>query len=255
MFEVFSLKLQRLINADNVTDLSDKFRCPNCDCNALYTLKAVDSAVKRKHFGRKKSTPHTKGCPYDNEARRYIDDGNLIKNSVEEIFYKTTKKSSSQIHLTNTQTTSSERDIKYIRTAKQLFNYCISNSIYTFYQDGITVGNIFLDERNIYFDGNFKGKDGIYFVLGKTYKFYASSNCIEMYLSTTTPNNKTVYLNIRVYLEKQHFTKIVEYILNTFHDFAGHSIAILGNWECYDKYHIQCEASPSNVIYKFKDEV
>ena len=256
MFEVFSVKLQHPINADNVTDLSDTFKCPNCSCDAQYTLRAINSAVRHKHFGRKKSTFHIRNCPYEGENHLYVDNDNLIISDIDEIFeHHSHSTLSNRMHfpkIENDITTHTCR--QYIRTPKQLFNYCISNSIYTVYKDKCRVGDIFLDERNICFDGNFMGKSGLYFILGKTYKYNLDSKSIDMYLKTKTANNKTVFLNITIFVSEKCLREIVTYIIETFQTFSGHSIAVLAKWECDKKYHVKCSASPRNVIYKFTNE-
>lgn len=137
MFEVFSVNLQHLINAEAVTDLSDTFKCPNCDCDAQYTLRAIDSNVRHKYFGRKKSTPHIPNCPYEAENYHYIDNDNLIKSDMADIFEQNYNNNYSyHTHFfKNGKSIESRTAKQYIRTSKQLFNYCISNSINTIYKN------------------------------------------------------------------------------------------------------------------------
>ncbi len=255
MFVAFSNKLQCPISAKDVTDLSDTFKCPNCNCSAKYIIKATGSTARSAHFAKKRLEYHIPNCPYKNENHRYIDKGEFIKISIEDILnHEFLNKAEEHKDDSITQHTENDNAKHYIRTPKQLFQYCISNDIDTEYMDGLTVCDIFLDERSLCLNKNYIGKPGTYFVLGKTYRYNRDSNSVEMYLKSKTRNNKTLSLTITVTMKETHLNELIKHILGTFHSFAGHSIAVLGKWECDEMYHIQCTAIPRNIVYNFTDK-
>lgn len=255
MFEAYSKKLNKPINVTEVTDLSDTFMCLNSNCTAEYTIRAINSNKLSMYFGRKPSTPHIIGCPFSIDSKSYVDNANMIKSDIEEIYDHTYKNSAGEKtqNMHNGDLRSNNLINKKITTPKQLFYYCISNKLTTEYKNGIKVGDIILDSRNLCSNANFQGITGLHIVMGSTYKFDKIAKTITVRISTKTTNNKKIYLTATILLSKEQINEIVKYILDTYNGkFANHSIAIFGYWKNDSKYHISCTVNKkSYVIYKF----
>lgn len=257
MFEAYSLKKRDKINIDDVVDLSDTFKCLNPECKAEFSVKGLNSGIVSKHFARKKTTPHIKGCPYTLFSSNYIDNSDMVKADLLEIYEHTEKKKATQststvsINIKNAKAT-----VPRITTPNKLLNFCISNKLSTEYKDGITVNDIIIDERNLLFDSNFEGFNGLRLVVGHTYRFDDRSNILYMYVTTKTKNGKTVKLNVAVSLAPKQLSEIVKYILETYNNiFSNHAIAVFEIWETTAKYNVKCTISKKeNIIYEFATE-
>lgn len=212
MFEAYSCNLKRSVNASDVTNLLDTFKCLNPECNAIYTLRSINGK-RSPYFGRRTSTPHINNCPYDIEANRYLDSEDMIKSDVYKI-YKHEKNISNKNRGFHSQTSSTTGTaIKHISTPKQLLNYCISNKLTTTYMNGITVGDIIVDNRNILQNKNYKGVSGLRLILGNTICYDSSTKVIYFDVSTVSQNNKRYYLTASICLTKIQFDEILRYIL------------------------------------------
>lgn len=254
MFVAYSIKKQEKINIDDVVDLSDTFKCLNPCCKAEFYIKGINSDVVSKHFARKKSTKHIKGCLYSLFSSKYINNSDMFKADLFSIYESPLKKRNVQNKNPVIAKNAISTSVPRITTPKQLLNFCISNKLSTEYKDGITINDIIIDERNILFDSNFEGFNGLRMVVGHTHRF--EKNKLYMYVSGTTKNNKTVKLNIVVSLSQEQLSEIVKYILETYNNsFANHAIAIYEIWESESKYNVKCSVSQkSNIIYKFGAE-
>ena len=60
MFQAYSMKKSTVVNANDVTDLKDKYLC--VFCRAEVTLKAINCPKTRPHFAKLPSIPHI-DCP------------------------------------------------------------------------------------------------------------------------------------------------------------------------------------------------
>ena len=256
MFEAYSIKKRDKISIDDVVDLSDTFKCLNPECKAEFSVKGLNSGIVSKHFARKKTAPHIKGCPYTLFSSNYIDNADMVKADLFEIYEHTANKNTAQSTSTGSNNKNAKTTGHRITTPKQLLNFCISNRLSTEYKDGITVNGIIIDERNLLFASNFEGFNGLRLVVGHTYRFDDKSNILYMYVTTKTKNGKTVKLNVAVSLDTKQLSEIVEYILETYNNtFANHAIAVFEIWETESKYNVKCTISQKkNIIYKFATE-
>lgn len=254
MFEAYSLKNHDKICIDDVVDLSDIFKCLNPNCKAEFTPKGLDSGVVTRHFARKKSTPHVKGCPYALFSSSFVDSSDMIKNDLLDIYDNQNRRSANQNNHTSSTHSSTESKVIRISTPKQLLNYCISNRLSTEYKDGIHIYDIIVDERNLLFNANFQGFQGLKMVVGYTQRF--DNNKLYMYVSTKTKSDKTVKLKAVVTLPAEQLSEIKRIILNTYdNSFSNHPIAVFGMWETDEMYVVKCTVSKKgNVIYKFATE-
>lgn len=257
MNEAYSRKLKRIVCVDEVTDFSDTFTCLYHECNAEYIVRAVNSSIISRHFSRRSSTPHVKGCPYIISNSSYVNNDSLIKKDIEQIYEHTSKRCMVEKNV-NEDNSISKHDKTFsnkITTPKQLLCYCISNSLSTEYKDNIKVDDIIIDERNICSNANFQGFDGLRLLVGHTYKFDKSEKTIDIKVTTRTKNKKEICLNVTIFLSEEQLKEIVDYILTTYDKFSNHSIAVLGLWENDKKYHVRCDVNKkANVIYKFVKE-
>lgn len=259
MFYAYSKKNNDSIHINDVTDFSDTFKCLNENCNAEFTACAINSDRRSAYFMRRKSTPHIKGCVYDLDSNRYVDRGDIIKSNIEDIYMGSTSKrttsSKKTLSVKGKNNSSFSSSQIYVRTPKQLLQYCISNDLQTNYTSDLTIGDIFLDERNISQNANFKGVTGVRMILGKTIRYDLMNSYFEMSVSSTTKNGIRLLLTARIYLDNDQLIEIKKYILNTFDNkFANHQIAVLGDWQITKKYNIKCNIESflsSNIVYKF----
>lgn len=253
MFEAYSIKKHSNIKIDDVVDLSDTFKCLNPTCKAEFTVKGLNSSIVSKHFAKKKTTPHIKGCPYSLFSNKYINNSDMVKADLFEIYEHTEKKKTYHNSTTVSKNKTSKTSISRITTPNQLLNFCISNKLHTEYKDGITVNDIIIDERNLLFASNFEGVNGLRLIVGRTYKFDDKANILYMYVTTKTKNGKTIKLNVTVSLSPKQLSEIIKYILETYNNtFANHAIAVYEIWETEAKYNVKCNISHmDNIIYKF----
>ena len=120
MFEAYSIKKRRSIKIDDAVDLADTFKCLNSTCNAEFYVKGLNSGVVSKHFARKKTTPHIKGCPYILFNNNYVDNTDMVKSDLLDIYDHTEKKRIDQNASTFTNDQASPKSITRITTPKQL---------------------------------------------------------------------------------------------------------------------------------------
>ncbi|MGN0594201.1 MAG: hypothetical protein ACI4I6_03525 [Hominimerdicola sp.] len=256
MFYAYSQKYDKTVYSKEVSDLNDVFLCLNPNCNAEYFLKGINSE-KAAHFCHNHCKPHIKGCVYNTGLSKYISNNNIIKLPLYEI-YTHTRPRRNKIAVTKDKLQSDNSNVNkkiYVKTTKDIFSYCIANSLATRYIDELTVNDIIVDERNICDKGNFEGFSGLKILLGYTVSYCTQNKSIKIETSATTKNNKRVYLRADIYLMEEQFYEIKKYIFDTFDKFSGHAIAVLAEWEITEKYNIKCYVTePTNVIYKFANE-
>lgn len=251
MFEAYSQSKQRIVNVKNEYDLNEIFLCPNPKCGAELKIRSVNGKVK-KHFGRLKSTPHCQGCPYDHSLQSYVNNENITKYSIESIFNGTTKQKE---HCAGKEKSGRE-DLPdtgrtLIRTPKQLYYFCVNNSLDTPYRDGLTVGDIVLDSRNLQMNANYRGVSGIRLVIAETILYDEMQKFIKFKIHQRTSNNRFRKITITVFLEASVLKEVIDYVLSTHGKFSGFFVAILGNWEIDETYHISCKLQrKGHMIYK-----
>lgn len=252
MFEAFSESKNAIVNIHNEYNLNELFECPNPNCEAKFKIKSANGK-KAKHFARLKSTPHIFGCPYNISSAINAQDENLLKNPIEDIFNDSfvpstkMKNQSNSINVGNRNTT-----FKHVRTPRQLLSLCINSDLNDEYLDGIKIGDIILDNRNLLTNANFKGISGLRFVLAETVKF-ERPNMLLLRLWTKTKNNKTPTLNINVFMYPGLLDNLINYVLSTYNNvFVGHSIAVFGDWMNDKPYNISCHVTDKkHIIFKF----
>lgn len=235
-----------------MTDLNDIFLCLNPQCEAEYYIKGINSE-RKVHFCHKHNKPHIKGCPYDMGLTKYLDDDNIVKSSLQDIYshIRRTAKNISSVHCDYSVQGAFRKT--YINTTKDLFYFCISNPLNTIYESEVTINDIIVDKRNICDSANFKGFHGLRLVVGDTIKYDLTQKYIRLRTSTITKNGKTIHFDSIVHMEYNQIHEIIRYILDTFNNtFSGHTLAVLGEWTNPEKYLVECIVKePTNIVYKF----
>ncbi len=97
--------------------------------------------------------------------------------------------------------------------------YCISNDLDTEYRDGITVGDIVLDSRNLCTNANFEGVEGIRFLIGETVCYDSRQHFIKIKVTTRTKKGKDIQLSATTFLSQEQLNEICTYFFsfsNTF---------------------------------------
>lgn len=256
MFEAYSQSKQRIVNIKDEYDLNEIFLCPNPECGAELKIRSVNGKVK-KHFGRLKSTPHCQGCPYDHSLQSYVNNENITKYSLESIFNGSTKQKE---HCAGKEKSGRE-DLPdtgrtLIRTPKQLYYFCVNNSLDTPYRDGLTVGDIVLDSRNLQMNANYRGVSGIRLVIAETIQYTytkdSDDNNLLLLIRKRTVNEKDKFLKVYVHLENKHLQEFNNYIFAIYSKFSKHHVAILGEWRIDKEYQISCKLQKSShLIFRF----
>lgn len=217
-----------LVSASQSYNTKIEYNCPYC--GIPLKLKSIDGKVS-PYFGRKtNSEKHDSDCPYAISYSTIENSHSLIKESLENILQKKQKATSTVSHYSDN---SSETRQMYIRTPKQLYNFCQSNTCQTEYRDGLLIDDILLSKRNI--DNNFRicGVTGIHLVVGTTYWFDA--RCENPYIEGLVNSNmrKGNSLHFKIYfLNKKMLQPYIEHIFSEQPGkFANFPIAVLGNWK------------------------
>lgn len=261
MFEAFSFRLGKPVNATDVTDLKERFGCLNLDCKAEFKLKSLNGK-KSVHFAKQRFTQHIPGCPYALDDGDYKDSDSLVKYDLEYIFSNAAnrdKSHSSQAKVKGKPKNKSQKKT-FVRTPKQLLTFCTSNKLDTPYVAELTVDDIIVDRRNLHKNNRVKGFEGLRLLLGTTTKskifINQSSGTIYFKVEKITSNGKRMFLNAKVTVNSKLAQEVQAYISDTFNDFKEHSIAVLGDWIKTCDYKVECKVEKSsNVIYKFADGV
>ena len=256
MFSVFSQKLNKSIRACEVEDLKDEFLCPNPNCDARFTIRAVNSASVSPHFACLPNHPHDPNCLFGILDSGSATDDGYIKSDLETILNPATTPNNTSSVQTRHLSNNAVQSRKYIRTANQLLRYCLSHDLSTEYTGGLTVGDIILDSRNLLDNGNYKGVEGIRLISGQTVEYCESKGYIKIDISTRTSTNKRIFLTALAYMPTDQIVEIRRYLFNTPPGrFSGHPIAVLGEWQKDKDYQVSCTvAKKSNVIYRFAHE-
>ncbi len=247
MFYAYSKNTDSIIFSKDVKSNNDTFICPNPNCNAEYFLKGVNSSVT-KHFCNYSRQPHISGCPYASKHTNFIDDINIIKSSIENICNNANSIEQKGIQPTTTSNMSSiER--QYIRTPKQLLRFLLSNTRTTIYIDK-PINDLIVDSINLSHNKNFEGFNGYKLVIAETMLYDSEKSVIELIVKSKTKSNTTYKLYLSVHINKALFSLIKNYTFANYKKFSGHQMAILANWNCTSKYHIECTITRNqNLIY------
>lgn len=240
----------KIVNIKNVFNVNEQFCCLNENCTAKFIIKSPNS-YKAKHFARLPSTQHVENCIYNMVSHVYNPD-NVVKLSLEQILFRNkSNKNEEKTHSKRNNDTKNSKNF-IISTPKQLFNYCLSNPLYTEYLNGKTINDIVVDARNI--DKKYKGIQGIALVVGNI--VYINSKKIVLrvmvhkdgtpnYLTATAFTSDKQIEEIKKYLEKSYNTKC----------FKGLPIAVFGNWKLDAKYRISSTITiKQNIIYRLKNK-
>lgn len=253
MFEVFSKTLNDTISASSVKNYHDTFLCPNPNCSAEFSLRAVNSSGVSAHFACKPNHPHTADCIFGIIGGEKPNTSEYIKYDLMEILNPTSMTNQKhKSHSTSISAMNINTD-KYIRTPKQLLRYCLANKLTTEYTNELTVGDIILDSRNLLVNSHYRGIQGIRLIVGQTVKYCKEDQYVQIEVSTRTNTNKHIRLFANVYLPIEQIKEINNYFFNTEPKvFRNHPIAVLGEWKKEHDYHIYCSVvKKENVIYHF----
>lgn len=256
MLSAFSQEQKKSIRASEVRNYKDVFLCLNPNCNARFTLRAVNSSSISPHFACLPNHPHDPNCLFGILDGGSAKDDNFIKSDIATILNPASTTGNTTSVRTNCSSNSAVPSRKYIRTAKQLLTYCLSHDLSTEYTHGLTVNDIILDSRNLLDNANYKGINGIRLISGQTVEYSESNGYIKIDISTRTSTKKRIFLTAIVYLSPAQIVEIKQYLLNSPPGkFSGHPIAVLGDWNKDEDYQISCTVlHKSNVIYKFVHE-
>lgn len=260
MFEAYSFTLNHKIKIEDVKDLKEEFGCLNLKCQAKFKAISVNGK-KPMHFRRLKNTSHIKGCPYNISINKYINSSTMVKSSVLNILNgaSTSKSGSSICSKNKSPSTSKNKSTQYIRTPKQLLNFCLANKLETTYLGNITVDDIILCSRNIKTDARFEGITGLRLLLGNNIKIYIKDNysIIVFDISAKTKSGSYVNLKASAFTTRKQGEEIETYLKSTFpFGYEKESIAVLGDWETTKKYHVKCNVSREPlIIYRFTNNL
>lgn len=124
MFYAISKKYNDVVCASNVTDLNDTFLCLNSQCKAEYFIKGINSE-RKAHFCHKHSTPHIQGCPYDMGLTKYLNNDDIVKSSLQDIYAHIRKpiKKHQQFTLTSNQSRTLHENLHQYNQRFVLFLY------------------------------------------------------------------------------------------------------------------------------------
>jgi len=251
MFDAYSKEKGRRENIKDVYNLSETFCCLNPDCMALFSIRSANGKTT-KHFLRHSSTPHISGCPYNFNGVSFNDNDFTIKSSVESILAgagtSIDRETARTIIISETN---QENQIEYIRTPKQLRNFCLYSSLDTIYSDNVTINDIVLDSRNLAEKKRYEGVTGIRLLTGQTIKYENSSKSILIKTEARSKVGTRFTLYAKVYMLSDMFMKAKKYILESNGKvFSGYTIAVLGNWKIVEKYTVSCELTQGrNIIF------
>lgn len=253
MFEVFSKMLNDTISANSVQNYHDTFLCPNPNCTAEFSLRAANSLGISAHFACKPNYPHTADCIFGMIGGEKPNVSEYIKYDLMDILNPTSKSNHNLKTYHSSILAMNTNSVKYIRTPKQLLRYCLANRLTTEYTNGLTIGDIILDSRNLLINAHYRGVQGIRLIVGQTVKYCKEDKYIQIEVSTRTNTNKHIRLFANVYLPIEQIKEINNYFFNTEPKvFRNHPIAVLGEWKKEHDYHISCSVvKKENVIYRF----
>lgn len=255
MFEAYSPSKKCVVNVSGEFNLKEVFCCPNPQCNAQFRIKSA-TGKRAKHFAKLINSQHIQDCPYEQSKSNYLDSPNLIKYSLEDIFNDcknpNTKHTNTEFqkHKSDSKNNSNR---KFIRTPKQLYSFCISNNLDTPYCEGLTVGDIILDNRNLLQNKNYEGITGCRLIVAQTVRYDTDTKTVNLTLNQRTENNKTINLNLSVKMQDEMLAQLRNYMFDTYKNFHGHYIVVFGNWKIDEKYHISCTIeNKKHLMFKFK---
>lgn len=253
MFEAYSTREKKIVNVKDQYDAKEIFICPDPDCNGELKLKSIDGK-KAKHFscmpGLKKHSPE---CPYS-ISRDYTDEDHLVMYPLQSIMESAQNPNEKPTATEKSVIVNTKpRSTFYIRTPKQLLNFCLTQDLSTEYCDGQTINDIVVDHRNVG-NGLYKGFNGARLVIGKTILFQADRINGDFILFQVRSHHSNRWLKAKVYVSAQLKEKISKYYRETYDNkFGGNNIAVLGDWKIDEKYNISCRVTHDrNVIMRFK---
>lgn len=252
MFYAHSFRKDDTICADKVTDTSEIFSCLNEDCDAQFKVRGVNSN-RTVHFAKCRGSDHIDGCPYIYASGQYKENGCFIKHDLLSIFNSS---SISRKNVRRNPGQSREPDDKenkkYVRTPKQLLDYCLSNKLDTEYIDNITVNDVIVDIRNISNCENYKGVSGLKLLLGQTFRYDKEESSLVFKIKKRTDNGVEMCLTAKIFVSPQQLREINAHLFDRYGNFAGHPIAVLGDWKTENECNvITTVENPRNVIYRF----
>lgn len=255
MFKAFSKNERRIVEVNEILNTNDTFYCPNPACNARFTIKSF-TGTRKAHFSRLPSTLHIEGCEYASISRKYREPMVEHRYSIEDIYFRLASAYSDEnIHTkANFQKSNQKNRIDYIRTPISLYEFCRRKAPDTEYIPGVTVGDIFLDERNLRKDEPFLNINRLRMVVGTVTRCipcYASfdSVLIEMNISTSNDGGEVTYLVARIRVPPNIFKQISTRIdppLKT----KPCKIAVLERWNIEQKRFISCKIrNISSIVF------
>lgn len=254
MFEALSKTKNAIIAAKDVYDVNEIFKCPNPNCPAELKLRSVNGKRAKHFFCGKNMLKHSADCPFSLSLVS-IPTELVEKNTLEEIFKNAQiKDMSCQNTLSQEKNTAiSNAPRAYVRTPKQLLQFCLGHALETEYTDNLMVDDIIVDSRNLQANGKFKGVSGLRLIVGETIKFDNPTLSILFKVSSISTTGKPLMLYCTVFTSKELLNKVANHYNNTYGKFGRHSIAVLGKWEIDSNYHISCLVERDrNLIMVFK---
>lgn len=254
MFEALSKTKNVIINAKDAYDMDEIYKCPNPNCPAELKLRSVNGKRTKHFFCGKNMHKHAPDCPFSLSLESTPTE--LIeKNTLEDIF------ENAQIRDKNCHDTLTQKkkvgspnvSKAYVRTPKQLLQFCLGHDLKTKYTDNLMVDDIIIDSRNLQANGNFKGISGLRLIVGNTIKFDNATLSILFKVSCISTKGKRLTLYCTAFTSKELLNKVATHYNNTYGNFGGHSIAVFGKWEIDESYHISCIVDRDrNLIMIFK---
>ena len=232
MYYAYSKRLRNIVHANDVRDVNEIFYCPTPDCPATLRIRSIDGKVAPHFWVAPNCIPHRADCVCGIAGTPHYTQ-KLIKFPLESILLGTKSFSKANPILPLDNKLYKESDVSYIRTPKELFQYCGSHSLDTEYLDGCKVGDIIVDRRNSdkqVWELQHSTEPQIKLVFAKTSRYIKNTYSIQAYILLSTGLQEIV-----VKMEPRLYNTVKEYILASHTDgdnkkFANAPIAILGYW-------------------------
>ena len=143
--------------ADDFNDpYKGEYHCPNSQCRVRMILKNLGldekhSAVIRPYFSALGSTPHIKGCDYENSC---VSDAQLrVSGFIAETFFTSLlsarkKSSNSRSDKDTPQTNCKATQSESVSTVRALYRYCLQHKDNHILPDGTKIYEFYQEKRN-----------------------------------------------------------------------------------------------------------
>lgn len=248
MFIAYSAKEGRELDAKDARNVNEIYCCLNRKCPAEFRLRSVNGQ-RTVHFANEKGLAgHLPGCRYAEDGK-YADRSDLIKSSVTDIINGARSREASTDEQHYSQHSNGDGPV-YIRTPKELFQFCCYNGGHTLYRDGLTVDDIYLCSENLFKGKRFLGISGPHLVSGTTERVFVNEGILCIAVEKVSSTGKKITLHATVRTSSSNVKKVSEYLERTYNrpSEAACPLAVLGNWTTAAAYNTECSVDRPSLI-------